>query len=58
VPVVYIRDIPDDLHKRIRVAAAIKGKSMQKLGLDALVHEVERIEAEEEQARRKREGKR
>jgi plasmid stability protein len=55
---VYIRDIPDDLHKRIRVAAAIKGKSMQKLGLDALAHEVERIEAEEEQARRKREGKR
>ena len=47
VPIVYIRDVPEELHRRIRVAAATKGKSMRALALRALEREVERTEAEE-----------
>lgn len=54
VPSVLIRDIPDDLHRRLRVAAAYKGESYSALGLRAIEAEIERIESEMERARRKR----
>jgi plasmid stability protein len=43
---VLIRDIPEDLHRRLRVAAAYKGESFSALGLRAVLAEVERVEAE------------
>jgi plasmid stability protein len=51
VPIVYIRDVPEELHRRIRVAAATKGESMRALALRALQREVERMEAEERKRR-------
>lgn len=51
-----IRDIPDDLHRRLRVAAAYKGESFSALGLRAVEREIERVEAEMERERRRREG--
>jgi plasmid stability protein len=54
VATVYLRNIPEELHKRLRVAAAIKGESLRTLALRALEAEVERMEAEE--AKVKREG--
>lgn len=56
VPNVLIRDIPDDWHRRLRVAAAYKGESFSALGLRAIMREVERVEADMERNRRKREG--
>jgi plasmid stability protein len=58
VPSVLIRDIPADLHRRLRVAAAYRGESLSALGLRAVDREVERVEAEMERARRKRESER
>ena len=58
VPSVLIRDIPADLHRRLRVAAAYKGESLSALGLRAVEREVHRVEAEMERARRKRQGER
>ena len=55
VPIVYIRDVPDDLHRRIRVAAATQGESMRALALRALEREVERMEAEERKRRKSNE---
>jgi plasmid stability protein len=52
VPSVLIRDIPDGLHRRLRVAAAFKGESYSDLGKRAIEVEVERIEAEMERERR------
>jgi plasmid stability protein len=57
VPSMLIRDIPDDLHRRLRVVAAFRGQSLSALGLEAIKREVERGEAEMERDRRKREGK-
>ena len=57
VPSMLIRDIPDDLHRRLRVAAAYKDESLSALGLRAVEREVARVEAEMERDRRKREGK-
>jgi hypothetical protein len=55
VPIVYIRDVPEELHRRIRVAAATQGESMRALALRALEREVKRMEAEENK-RRKSDG--
>jgi plasmid stability protein len=52
VATVYLRNIPEDLHRRLRVAAAIKGESMRSLALRALEAEVERMEAEEAKSKR------
>jgi plasmid stability protein len=52
VPIVYIRDVPEELHRRIRVAAATQGESMRAVALRALEREVERMEAEERKRRR------
>lgn len=54
VPSVLIRDIPDDLHRRLRVAAAYKGESFSDLGKRAVEAEVERIEAEMERERKRK----
>jgi hypothetical protein len=51
VPIVYIRDVPEELHRRIRVAAATTGESMRALALRALEREVERLEVEERKRR-------
>ncbi|HLM65534.1 MAG TPA: hypothetical protein VK306_14655 [Acidimicrobiales bacterium] len=56
VPSVLIRDIPDDLHRRLRVAAAYRGESFTAFGMRAVEREVERVEAQMERDRRKREG--
>jgi plasmid stability protein len=52
VPIVYIRDVSEELHRRIRVAAATQGESMRALALRALEREVERMEAEERKRRK------
>jgi plasmid stability protein len=57
VAIVYIRDVPDDVHRRMKAAAALLGESMQAAALRALEAEVERMEARVERERRKREGK-
>jgi plasmid stability protein len=57
VAIVYIRDVPDDVHRRMKAAAALLGESMQAAALRALEAEVERMEARVERGRRKREGK-
>jgi plasmid stability protein len=54
VATVYLRNIPEELHKRLRVAAAIKGEPLRSLALRALEREVERMEADE--AKRERKG--
>jgi plasmid stability protein len=56
VPSVLIRDIPDDWHRRLRVAAAYKGESFSALGLRAIMREVEQVEAEMERNRRHQKG--
>jgi plasmid stability protein len=56
VPSVLIRDIPDELHRRLRVAAAYRGESFSALGLRAIEREVARVETEMERHRRKRDG--
>jgi plasmid stability protein len=53
---VLIRDIPDELHRRLRVAAAYRGESFSALGLRAIEREVARVETEMERDRRKRDG--
>jgi plasmid stability protein len=58
MPSVLVRDIPADLHRRLRVAAAYRGESLSALSLRAVEREVERVEAEMERARRKRESER
>jgi hypothetical protein len=55
VPNVLIRDLPPDLHRRLRVAAAFRGVSLSAFGQHAVAREVERVEAEMERDRRKRE---
>jgi plasmid stability protein len=57
VAIVYIRDVPDDVHRRMKAAAALLGESMQAAALRALEAEVERMEARVDRDRRKREGK-
>jgi hypothetical protein len=57
VPSVLIRDIPDELHRRLRVAAAYRGWSFSRLGLEAIRREVERVEAQMERDRRKRDDR-
>jgi plasmid stability protein len=57
VPSMLIREIPDDLHRRLRVAAAYRDESLSALGLRAVEREVTRVEAEMERDRRKHEGK-
>jgi Antitoxin FitA-like, ribbon-helix-helix len=52
VPSVLIRDIDDELHRRLRVAAAYEGESFSDLGKRAIKAEVERIEAKMERERR------
>jgi plasmid stability protein len=54
VATVYLRNIPEELHKRLRVAAAVKGESLRSLALRALEREVERMEAEEAKSKRTR----
>jgi plasmid stability protein len=46
VVALYVRDVPDELHTAVKVEAAIAGKSMRQLVLDALEHEVDRLKAE------------
>jgi plasmid stability protein len=54
VAIVYIRDVPDDVHRRMKAAAALLGESMQAAALRALEAEVERMEARVDRERRKR----
>jgi hypothetical protein len=58
VAIVYIRDVPEDVHRRMKAAAALLGESMQAAALRALEAEVERMETRVERQRRKREGER
>jgi plasmid stability protein len=45
----YMRNFPEDLHKRARVEAAKRGESLRALALRAIEREVERMEAEDAQ---------
>jgi plasmid stability protein len=54
VPSVLIRDLDEELHRRLRVAAAYLGESFSAFGLRALEHEVERVEAQMDRERRER----
>jgi plasmid stability protein len=54
VPTLYVRDVPDDLHRRLKVAAAQRGVSLRALVLAAVEREVERIEHEVGTARPRR----
>lgn len=45
-----IRDVPDDLHRKLRVAAAERGESQRALVLRAIEHELERLRGEEPEA--------
>jgi plasmid stability protein len=47
----YVRDVPDDLHRRARVAAARRGESIRALVLRALEAECARLDAEEREGR-------
>jgi plasmid stability protein len=47
VAILYIRDVPDDLHRRLRVAAAQRDESMRALVLRAVEHELDRLEADQ-----------
>jgi plasmid stability protein len=58
VPSMLIRDLPDHLHRRLRVAAAYKGESFSDFGRRAVEREVVRVEAEMERDRRRRERER
>lgn len=55
VAIVYIRDVPEDTHRRMKAAAALLGESMQAAALRALEAEVERMEGRVDRERRKRE---
>jgi plasmid stability protein len=39
---IYVRDVPDDLHKAVRIAAIRSDQTMQAFVLEALRHELER----------------
>jgi hypothetical protein len=58
VAIVYIRDVPEDVHRRMKAAAALLGESMQAAALRALETEVERMEARVDRERRKRDANR
>jgi hypothetical protein len=45
VPTIYIRDCPDELNRRVRIAAAHEGVTQKALILQAIERECERIEA-------------
>ena len=57
VPSVLIRDLTDEMHRRLRVVAAFKGESLSAFGARAVEAEVERVEAEMEAELRRREGR-
>jgi predicted HicB family RNase H-like nuclease len=44
-------DIPDDLHRRAKAAAAMRGESLKALVVRALEREVDRLEAEDRRAK-------
>jgi hypothetical protein len=54
VPILYVRDIPEDLHRRLKAAAVMLGESMQAAAVRALEVEVERMEARVERERAER----
>jgi hypothetical protein len=47
----YVRDIPEDLHRRLKAAAVMLGESMQSAAIRALEAELERMEARVERER-------
>jgi hypothetical protein len=53
-----IRDVPEELRRRIRAAAGYKGQNLSDAGIEAFELWVEQVEAEMDADRRKREGKR
>ncbi|HET6953369.1 MAG TPA: hypothetical protein VFI47_23525 [Acidimicrobiales bacterium] len=54
MPILYVRDIPEDLHRRLKAAAVMLGESMQAAAVRALEVEVERMEARVERERAER----
>jgi hypothetical protein len=42
--IIYIRDVPDDLHKRIRIEAIHSDTTVQKFVMEAVIKELERRE--------------
>jgi hypothetical protein len=53
VATMFVRDFPDDLHRRAKVVAASQGETLKALVERAIEAEVERAEAEIERKRKR-----
>jgi plasmid stability protein len=47
VATLYVRNLDDELHRRIRVAAALRGQTIQALVVEAVEQFVTKVEADE-----------